>query len=68
MAFAGPACGAEDIGSERAHIVQQDGGLFVPVRIQLHAPLLHQHATEVLRRVEAVTRKIAFHVCSPSSL
>src|SRR5262249_54496301 len=37
------------------------GGLLVPVRIQVNAPLLLQHAVEVLRWVESVNREITLH-------
>ena len=52
---------SEQIGGQRAQVVQQDRRLLVPVGIELHPSLLHEHAAEVPGRIERVAREIAFH-------
>src|SRR6185503_13590401 len=47
--------------------MEENGRLFIPVRVQLHAALLHENAPEVLRRMESVSREVSFHV-SPRCL
>ena len=50
---------------EPAEKMEQNRGLFVPVRVQLDPPLLHQYPGKMLERVEAVARQVGLHGASP---
>ena len=39
----------DEIARQGAQVMEQDRGLFVSVGVERDAPLLHQHAAEVLR-------------------
>jgi hypothetical protein len=51
--------GSNDIGHDRTQVVQQDIGLLVPVRVELHPTLLHEHATEAFEWIKAVSAEVA---------
>jgi hypothetical protein len=51
--------------SQTSKYVQLDIGLLVPIRIQLHAALLHDHATEMLDWVEAFASVVGPHLIAP---
>src|SRR5579863_9954352 len=54
----------DQVGSQRLQVVQQYGGLLVPVGIQLDPSLLHEYARELLKRIESVARQVGFHASS----
>src|SRR5450631_2120782 len=57
----GAAEGTKRVAHHRFEAVQNRRCLFVPVRIELHTALLHQHAIDVPARIERLARKIALH-------
>ena len=57
-----PADNIRRLGAQTA-VEQRDP--FVPVRVQLHPPLLHEHAAEVVFRIESYPAVIATHESLP---
>ncbi len=56
---------SDQVRRQEASPVKVDVGLLVPIRVQLDAALLHEHAAVVPGRVEGETTEIAFHQSLP---
>src|ERR1039458_9163069 len=54
-----PAMLADQVGSQASQEVEQDGGLFIPVGVQLDPALLHEHPAKVVRPVKGVACEVA---------
>src|SRR5215475_350099 len=63
--FLGHAAAADEVRGLSTPAPVEDGSLFVPVCIELHTPLLHQHSAEMSTGVKALPTVIATHSLSP---
>ena len=55
--------GTDDVACFSRHLLRDDIGLFIPVCVQLHASLLHQHAAVVFLFTKRNAGKITLHGC-----
>ena len=60
-----PAGGSDDVGRQTPQLMEHQGGLLVPVGIELNAPLLGDDAAEVFEPVERRAAEVGFHGGSP---
>ena len=59
------AAQTNDIAGFRLDVMIDDVDLFIGIRIELHAALLHAQTAEMLARVKGIATVIAFHAETP---